>query len=95
MSATDYYHFRREEPPDIEIFSKAINGGQYPLSVLAATTETYRQFQPGIYGNTMTGNPRALSIGIETLNQVTPEIRSNIVKMGHEFQSMLSSLQKK
>lgn len=95
LSATDYFHLRREEPPDIEIFSKAINGGQYPLSVLAATPDIYLQFKSGIYGNTMTGNPRALSIGIETLNQVTPEIRSNIVKMGHEFQIMLRSLQKK
>lgn len=95
LSATDYFHLRREEPPDIEIFSKAINGGQYPLSVLAATPDIHLQFQSGIYGNTMTGNPRALSIGIETLNQVTPEIRSNIVNMGHEFQIMLRSLQKK
>ena len=95
LSATDYFHLRREEPPDIEIFSKAINGGQYPLSVLAATPDIHLQFQSGIYGNTMTGNPRALSIGIETLNQVTSEIRSNIVNMGHEFQIMLRSLQKK
>ena len=95
LSATDYFHLRREEPPDIEIFSKAINGGQYPLSVLAATPDIYLQFQPGIYGNTMTANPRALSIGIETMNQVTPEIRTNIVKMGINFQNMLKSLQQK
>ena len=94
LSATDYFHLRREEPPDMEIFSKAINGGQYPLSVLATTSEIYNQFQPGIYGNTMTANPRALSIGIETLNQVTPKIKSNIVKMGEKFYSMLKVLQK-
>ena len=95
LSATDYFHLRREDPPDMEIFSKAINGGQYPLSVLAATPEIYEQFQPGIYGNTMTANPRALSIGIETLNQVTPKISTNIVKMGEQFQRMLTGLQKK
>ena len=95
LSATDYYHLKREEPPDMEIFSKAINGGQYPLSVLAATPEIYNQFKPGIYGNTMTANPRALTVGIESLKQVTPEIRSNIRNMGTEFQNMLRGLERK
>ena len=34
-SIMDYPGFQSAEPPDFETFSKSINGGQYPLSVLA------------------------------------------------------------
>ena len=34
-SIMDYPGFQSAEPPDFETFSKSINAGQYPLSVLA------------------------------------------------------------
>ena len=35
LSIVDYPGFEDAESPDIEAYSKALNAGQYPLSVLA------------------------------------------------------------
>ena len=35
LSIVDYPGFENLEAPDMETYSKALNGGQYPLSVLA------------------------------------------------------------
>ena len=80
------------EAPDLETYSKALNAGQYPLSILALTAESADLYRKGIYGNTMTGNPRAMDIGSAVLGMVTDEIRQNIVDRGHEFVEKLKAL---
>ena len=35
LSLVDWPRFASCEPPDFEVFSKALNGGQFPLSVVA------------------------------------------------------------
>ena len=35
LSVVDYPGYETAEAPDMETYSKALNGGQYPLSVLA------------------------------------------------------------
>ena len=42
----------------MEAWSKAINAGQFPLSVVGMTAEVADKYVTGIYGNTMTTNPR-------------------------------------
>ena len=39
----------------------------------------------GIYGNTMTTNPRALETAIAVLERITPELRQNIRDRGDEL----------
>ncbi len=46
----------------------------------------------GIYGNTMTGNPRALDIASAVLSLCTPELRANIRARGAEAVAKLSAL---
>ena len=82
LSITKYPGFENLEAPDMETFSKAINAGQYPLSVLAVNQYVSDKFIPGIYGNTMTCNPRALDIGTTVLNQIDNNLQKNIVDMG-------------
>lgn len=94
LSVVDYPHLKDVEAPDIEIFSKAINSGQYPLSVIAVTNDIVDRYKTGIYGNTMTGNPKALEIGIETLKRVTPELSENIRDKGAKFVNMLNNVKK-
>ena len=48
------------DAPDWETWSKAMNAGQYPLSVLGMNKRASEPNVTGIYGNTMTTNPRAL-----------------------------------
>jgi len=92
LSIVDYPGFEGIEVPDMETWSKAINAGQYPLSILAMTEQTAKVYQKGLYGNTMTTNPRALDIATQVLSMITPEIRENIQQRGQEFLSRLRQL---
>ena len=51
-----------------------------------------RLYVVGIYGNTMTTNPRALETAVEVLSKITPEMRSNILHRGEEFVEKLGKL---
>lgn len=84
LSITDYPGFSTLDPPDLETFSKVINAGQYPLSILAMSNDAANTYVNGIYGNTMTANPRALAVATSVLNNVGP-LRQNIVDRGQEF----------
>jgi acetylornithine/succinyldiaminopimelate/putrescine aminotransferase len=62
-----------------------MNAGQYPLSVLAMNPRAAGLYRTGIYGNTMTANPRAMDVGTAVLGMVTDQVRANIVARGEEF----------
>ena len=85
LSVVDYPGFEGLPAPDMETYSKALNAGQYPLSVLAMNERAAGLYRKGVYGNTMTANPRALDVGTTVLRMVTPELRRNIVQRGQEF----------
>lgn len=85
LSIVDYPGFQDLEAPDLETWSKALNAGQYPLSVLGMNKRAADIYRKGVYGNTMTTNPRALDVATTVLGLVTPEIRSNIIERGREF----------
>lgn len=82
LSITDYPGFEKHPAPDFEVYSKAINASQYPVSCVAMTARAEESFRHGVYGNTMTCNPRACRVTASVLNQMTDEIRANIVNMG-------------
>jgi acetylornithine/succinyldiaminopimelate/putrescine aminotransferase len=92
LSIVDYPGFESMEAPDMESFSKALNAGQYPLSVLAVTDLVAGLYRKGIYGNTMTANPRALDVGCAVLGALTPELRDNIRTRGAELLAKLEKL---
>jgi acetylornithine/succinyldiaminopimelate/putrescine aminotransferase len=82
LSIVDYPGFTELAAPDMETYSKALNAGQFPLSVLAMSETVAEAYVEGLYGNTMTANPRGLEIGAAVLAQVTSGLRSNIRSMG-------------
>jgi acetylornithine/succinyldiaminopimelate/putrescine aminotransferase len=92
LSVVDYPGFEGMEAPDMETYSKALNGGQYPLSVLAVNERAAGLYRKGVYGNTMTANPRALDIAATVLGLLTPELRGNIRARGQEFLDKLAKL---
>jgi acetylornithine/succinyldiaminopimelate/putrescine aminotransferase len=92
LSIIDYPGFEGLEAPDMETYSKALNAGQYPLSVLAVTKRAAELYKKGLYGNTMTTNPRALEVGCAVMAQVTPELRDNIRVRGAEAVAKLEKL---
>ncbi len=92
LSIVDYPGFEDSEAPDMETYSKALNAGQFPLSVLAVTERAAALYRKGIYGNTMTANPRALDVAVTVLECLTDEMRANIRARGEEFVSKLRQL---
>ncbi|MDQ3206828.1 MAG: aminotransferase class III-fold pyridoxal phosphate-dependent enzyme [Pseudomonadota bacterium] len=92
LSIIDYPGFEKMDAPDMETFSKALNAGQYPLSVLAVGERAAGLYKKGLYGNTMTTNPRALDVACTVLSQVTPALRENIRARGAEALERLEKL---
>lgn len=92
LSVVDYEGFQDAEAPDLETWSKALNAGQYPLSVLGLNDRAAELYVVGIYGNTMTTNPRALETAVAVLERITPDLRQNIRDRGREFVEKLNAL---
>lgn len=92
LSIIDYPGFETCGVPDLETWSKALNAGQFPLSVLGLSPRASELYVVGIYGNTMTTNPRALETAVAVLDQITPELRNNIRERGVELISKLELL---
>lgn len=82
LSICDYPGYEQVPPPDFEVFSKALNAGQFPVSVCALSARGASWYRHGIYGNTMTGNPRACRVATAVLGMMTPALRANIRDMG-------------
>ncbi len=92
LSIVDYPGFEDQEAPDMETYSKALNAGQYPLSVLAMNERAAGIYKRGTYGNTMTANPRAADVGAAVLGMVTPQVRANIQLRGRQAVEKLEAL---
>ena len=92
LSIVDYEGFEDCEAPDMETWSKALSAGQYPLSVVGLSERAAQTYVVGVYGNTMTTNPRALETAIAVLSRITPELRANIRERGLEFKRKLTGL---
>ena len=92
LSVVDYPGFQELDAPDMESYSKALNAGQYPLSVLVLSEKAAETYQRGLYGNTMTTNPRSLDVAMAVLALFTPELRENIRIRGEQLVERLGAL---
>jgi ornithine--oxo-acid transaminase len=53
--------------PDIYVLGKALGGGLYPVSAIAADTDVLGVITPGSHGSTFGGNPLGAAIGREVV----------------------------
>lgn len=95
LSICDYPGFENLPAPDMETYSKALNAGHYPLSVLAMGKKAAELYVVGIYGNTMTANPKAMDVACTVLTGLSAETRQNIRDKGEMFVEKLKALQNK
>ena len=93
LSVVDYPGFEELDAPDMESYSKALNAGQYPLSVLALSEACAKTYRRGLYGNTMTSNPRAMDVAVAVLDSLDDDLRNNIRERGRELVAGLAALQ--
>ncbi len=79
--------------PDIYILGKALGGGLYPVSAIAANRDVLGVITPGSHGSTFGGNPLAAAIGTEVvamLEEGTFQQRSR--EIGARLEAGLSAL---
>lgn len=59
--------------PDAIIIGKALGGGFYPVSAVAASREVLGVFRPGDHGSTFGGNPLACAVALAALDVIVEE----------------------
>lgn len=68
--------------PDMYILGKALGGGVFPISCVAANKEILGVFNPGSHGSTFGGNPLACAVSIASLEVLEDE---NLVERSFEL----------
>ena len=72
--------------PDMHIMGKALGGGIYPVSAVAASAEVLGVFRPGEHGSTFGGNPLAAAIGREVIAMLnTGEYQQRSLTLGQHM----------
>ncbi|WP_209123828.1 ornithine--oxo-acid transaminase [Alkalihalobacillus sp. BA299] len=72
--------------PDMYILGKALGGGVFPISVVAANRDVLEVFEPGSHGSTFGGNPLACAVSIAALEVIEEE---NLVARSFELGNYL------
>ncbi len=79
--------------PDIIIMGKALGGGVFPVSAVAANEDVLGVFKPGSHGSTFGGNPLGCAVAIASIDVLLDE---NLVEKSYElgkyFMEQLESL---
>ena len=79
--------------PDIYILGKALGGGLYPVSAIAADADVLAVIDPGSHGSTFGGNPLAAAIGSEVCAMLaTGEFQAEAARLGAVLEQGLRPL---
>lgn len=79
--------------PDIYILGKALGGGLYPVSAIAADSHVLGVITPGSHGSTFGGNPLAAAIGREVIAMLqTGEFQERARTLGARLETGLHEL---
>jgi ornithine--oxo-acid transaminase len=79
--------------PDMYILGKALGGGLYPVSAVAADRDVLGVITPGTHGSTFGGNPLAAAIGREVVAMLeTGEFQERAAKLGEQLYDGLNGL---
>ena len=79
--------------PDIIIMGKALGGGIYPVSAVAANEEILGVFEPGSHGSTFGGNPLACAVAIASIDVLLEEkLDERAFELGNYFRKQLEDM---
>lgn len=83
-----------EITPDVLILGKALGGGVFPISCVAANRDILGVFNPGSHGSTFGGNPLACAVSIAALNVIEDEqLSSQSLNLGEYFLQALQAIE--
>ncbi|WAA11819.1 ornithine--oxo-acid transaminase [Fervidibacillus halotolerans] len=79
--------------PDMYILGKALGGGVFPISCVAADSDILGVFNPGSHGSTFGGNPLACAVSIAALDVLIEEkLSERSLELGQYFMGKLRTL---
>ncbi len=79
--------------PDIYILGKALGGGVFPISCIAANEEILGVFNPGSHGSTFGGNPLGCAVSVAALEVLEDEqLAQRSLELGNYFQEKLKEI---
>ena len=79
--------------PDVYVLGKALGGGLYPVSAVAADRAVLEVITPGSHGSTFGGNPLAAAIGHEVVTMLTEgDLQRRAAHLGHLLEERLAPL---
>jgi ornithine--oxo-acid transaminase len=82
-----------EVVPDVYVLGKALGGGLYPVSAVAANGDVLEVITPGSHGSTFGGNPLAAAIGREVIAMLqTGEFQERARALGARLAEGLGAL---
>jgi ornithine--oxo-acid transaminase len=80
--------------PDMYIMGKALGGGVFPISAVAADEEILGVFEPGSHGSTFGGNPLACAVAIAALDVISDEkLVNSSQELGEYFINKLKQIE--
>lgn len=79
--------------PDIIIMGKALGGGVFPVSAIAANKDILGVFQPGTHGSTFGGNPLACAVAMAAIDVLVNEkLSERSYELGNYFKKQLEDM---
>ncbi|QOR67512.1 ornithine--oxo-acid transaminase [Cytobacillus suaedae] len=79
--------------PDMYILGKALGGGVFPISCVAADESVLGVFNPGSHGSTFGGNPLACAVSIAALDVLIDEkLHERSLELGNYMQEKLKEI---
>ena len=80
--------------PDIIVMGKALGGGVFPVSAVAANKNVLGVFQPGTHGSTFGGNPLACAVAMAAMDVLEEEkLAERSAELGAYFMEGLRKIQ--
>ncbi|MEN1938562.1 ornithine aminotransferase [Paenibacillus sp. 102] len=79
--------------PDMYILGKALGGGVFPISCVAANRDILGVFEPGSHGSTFGGNPLACAVSIAALEVLEDEkLTERSLQLGEKLVGQLKEI---
>ncbi|KEZ46996.1 ornithine--oxo-acid transaminase [Metabacillus indicus] len=79
--------------PDMYILGKALGGGVFPISCVAANKDILGVFNPGSHGSTFGGNPLACAVSVAALEVLEEEkLAERSLRLGAYFKEKLAEI---
>ncbi len=79
--------------PDIIIMGKALGGGVFPVSAVAANNDILGVFKPGSHGSTFGGNPLGCAVAIASIEVLLDEnLAAKSFELGKYFREQLVAM---